>query len=1081
MKKIVIFAIILSFVLSMFAFTPMTAKAGVKEVYQVGVIGVMPQEYVGAMTLELANTYEDDFKSNYSYPMQGMTFTENGELVICDTSYGRVHVFDENLVNQFTFGELGKGPGMLQYPVDVAVDMDGNFYVADFFNNYWAKFDKDGNWILNAGTEGSGDGEFNGPSGIAVDGSDNVYVSDQMNHRVEVFDTSGNFKKVIASGTLSNPGGMCLSGNDLLVVDMNKCIVHKLDSSGNDILSFGGKGGSDGEFVYPFDVAVDADDNIYVVDRGLGNPMHPVIEKFDSKGEFLMNFGSRATAYPQPNGSFYTPAGVAVNAAGSVFAYDAGYFHEVGNPFGYPLGTRLTEFAVDGSYVQKIDFDISAEGRLMNPIGAAIDSKGNIWVTSWGNFSDAGEVIVFKEDGTLIKKMEGISETEYFNAMGGIITDGIGFVYIGTQHYIAKFDENWNFVTKIGEGKVTDIAQMAFDSKGNIWCASNGTQTIAGFKPNGTFISQFTTTHAPTGFAIDGSGNFYFTTTDDNKVYKYGSDGTLKKSFSGAGRGEGRLWIPYGAAVSPSGEILVADTENGRIQAFDSDGNFLWRTDRFLYEPVNMNFGPDGKLYVADCFHNVVRILSFTAPEQKNYDFRIVSSVENPMIYADDSKAFNIVLENRGNDDDDYAFSIESSFPSGWSISDFPESGSLLSGKRLIIPITVSVSSSAKPYDTGYFTTTVVSQGDTTLVKKLIVTVTVPEKPPVSVKMVGDMIPMKESTAIPVMVGAVENLYGVSIVLGYDPNLMTVEKVVQGTLLGEDALFIENHSKPGIINIGYTLVGSAAGKTGLGEVAKIYFKGVAEGKTTIQINEVLLKDAKGKDIPVEANNLNIEVVNPVPPSLTVNIPAGETVDSSYYYFSGKTDPDATVTVNGKAVTVKGDGSFTGSLYLKDGSNMITVVATNKYDLSKTVTKTVTLSTATVITLQPDNPMMSVNGVQQEIDPGRGTKPLIISSWGRTVVPIRAIVETLGGTIGWESATRKVTINLKGTVIELWIDNPKAKVNGTEVWIDEGNHNVKPIIRNDRTMLPLRFVTESLGAEVGWEDTTKTITITYPKP
>jgi len=132
----------------------------------------------------------------------------------------------------------------------------------------------------------------------------------------------------------------------------------------------------------------------------------------------------------------------------------------------------------------------------------------------------------------------------------------------------------------------------------------------------------------------------------------------------------------------------------------------------------------------------------------------------------------------------------------------------------------------------------------------------------------------------------------------------------------------------------------------------------------------------------------------------------------------------------------------------------------------------------VITLHPDDPYMTVNGVSQEIDPGRGTKPVIIPEWSRTVVPIRAIVEALGGTIEWDGTERKVTINFKGTVIELWIDNPQAKVNGTTVYIDPNNHSVKPIIINDRTMLPLRFVAESLGCDVGWDNDTRTITITY---
>ncbi|MBC7194160.1 MAG: PQQ-binding-like beta-propeller repeat protein [Caldisericia bacterium] len=135
---------------------------------------------------------------------------------------------------------------------------------------------------------------------------------------------------------------------------------------------------------------------------------------------------------------------------------------------------------------------------------------------------------------------------------------------------------------------------------------------------------------------------------------------------------------------------------------------------------------------------------------------------------------------------------------------------------------------------------------------------------------------------------------------------------------------------------------------------------------------------------------------------------------------------------------------------------------------------------TTILLWIGNPMMSVNGIYKEIDPGRGTVPVIISDWGRTLLPIRAIVEELGGEIGWDGVQRKVTISFKGDVIELWIDNPQAKVNGATKWIDENNHNVKPIIINGRTMLPIRFVAENLGCEVLWDGNTRKVTIIYPK-
>ena len=57
----------------------------------------------------------------------------------------------------------------------------------------------------------------------------------------------------------------------------------------------------------------------------------------------------------------------------------------------------------------------------------------------------------------------------------------------------------------------------------------------------------------------------------------------------------------------------------------------------------------------------------------------------------------------------------------------------------------------------------------------------------------------------------------------------------------------------------------------------------------------------------------------------------------------------------------------------------------------------------VVSLQIDNPVMQVNGVRTQIDPGRETAPVVTN--GRTLVPIRAIVEAFGGTVGWNGDTQ----------------------------------------------------------------------------
>ena len=123
-----------------------------------------------------------------------------------------------------------------------------------------------------------------------------------------------------------------------------------------------------------------------------------------------------------------------------------------------------------------------------------------------------------------------------------------------------------------------------------------------------------------------------------------------------------------------------------------------------------------------------------------------------------------------------------------------------------------------------------------------------------------------------------------------------------------------------------------------------------------------------------------------------------------------------------------------------------------------------------IILQIDNPIMTVNGKEQEIDTGRGTVPVIIN--GRTLVPIRAIIEVMGGSVDWDEKTQTAALNLGNDVIKLIIDSKSAFFNGAEETLD-----VAPTVINERTMLPIRFVAEKFRFDVEWNDKDKTIKIT----
>ena len=110
-------------------------------------------------------------------------------------------------------GPPGSGtPGStFNRPTDVAWDRAGNIYVADGIGNTnrVAKFDKEGRFIRQWGSTGSENGQFTGVKSLAVDAQGNVYVADAGNKRIQVFDADGNFKAQF--GNIGTPLTMCMT------------------------------------------------------------------------------------------------------------------------------------------------------------------------------------------------------------------------------------------------------------------------------------------------------------------------------------------------------------------------------------------------------------------------------------------------------------------------------------------------------------------------------------------------------------------------------------------------------------------------------------------------------------------------------------------------------------------------------------------------------------------------------------------------------------------------------------------------------------------------------------------------------
>ena len=125
-----------------------------------------------------------------------------------------------------------------------------------------------------------------------------------------------------------------------------------------------------------------------------------------------------------------------------------------------------------------------------------------------------------------------------------------------------------------------------------------------------------------------------------------------------------------------------------------------------------------------------------------------------------------------------------------------------------------------------------------------------------------------------------------------------------------------------------------------------------------------------------------------------------------------------------------------------------------------------------------DPNMLFNEKSVEIDPepGRSTSPIIEN--GRTLLPIRAIIECMGGTVGWDGDKQQVSL-LYGELsamdfeVLMTIGNRELTAKGEKKTMD-----IAPQVVNGRTMLPLRFVTENVGAEIAWIGSTREIIIVF---
>lgn len=207
---------------------------------------------------------------------EGVRVMLDGRIAVTDTHYHRVVLFTPDGKVERMFGSEGAGPGQFIYPVGVTQDPAGFLYVAEYgSNDRVQKFTADGAHVLTLGSFGTGPGALQRPSGLAWH-KGLLYVADAINNRIQIYNAE----------TGAHAGSLDRLGLDL-----------------------------------PYDVAVDRDDTLLVVEYGAGRVTRATLD-----GKVLGRFGSTGP----DRGQFSTPWGMTVDSRGRIRIADTGNRRIVG-------------------------------------------------------------------------------------------------------------------------------------------------------------------------------------------------------------------------------------------------------------------------------------------------------------------------------------------------------------------------------------------------------------------------------------------------------------------------------------------------------------------------------------------------------------------------------------------------------------------------------------------------------------------------------------------------------------------------------------------------------------------------------
>lgn len=533
-----------------------------------------------AMTVKYEKTYGN---INTLHAPNDVATDQEGNLYITDTNNHRIRVFKPNGQFLLEWGEEGSDNHQLSSPAHIAIN-NGRVYVADTGNYRIQVFTKQGRFLSTIDT--SINNRYVAPRDLAFDSNGNLYLLSSESLRV--FDSNGEFLKYIGYGYFRTPYGIALDSEDnIYVVDKDLHEVFTFDHQGTFIRDFSLQYGADAqEVAFPESIAIDSNHHIYIADTG-----NHRIHIYDREGSFIETRGHQGNK----DYEFNTPSSITIDTGNNIYIADKD-------------NHRIQVLDINKNLITSIG---RKPGELLNPWSVSLDNDNNVYVTDAENH----RIIVYTRAGNFLREWtKRDSHQSNLYSPYDVEVDNHGNVYtLGRTNQVHVFNKEGVFLREWGgygrnEGQLNLPQGLALDSSGNVYVADTVNHRIQVFSNNGTFLRQWGNNanspgqlNFPRDLVLDSLDNIYVLDAGNHLVKVFSKNGTFLKAWS-----PGSDQAIHGIALVNDKKIYLSYKENNQIRVFDTMGKFLGKWgdddthDTTLNAPNKIGVDHKGKIYVAD-------------------------------------------------------------------------------------------------------------------------------------------------------------------------------------------------------------------------------------------------------------------------------------------------------------------------------------------------------------------------------------------------------------------------------------------------------------------------------------------------